>query len=266
MVSLVLDSPALAEQYDRVSDAQFNHGKLLIKDLRIARGQSVLDVGCGTGRLGAYVAEIVAPRGEVVGIDPLPLRIDIAQRKAVPGFYAQVGQAENLSAFDDARFDAVYYNSVFHWIPEKTRPLREAHRVLKAGGVVGISTAAKEQPHQFAGIVKALLEEGRLGDYANGAFGTPHTVDADELRALFDQAGFSARQLEIRSFVDVFASAEEVFEFNQASAFGNFLAALPPDKQLAARTTLADALEGLRTDAGIRLQRNLIFAVAQKEA
>lgn len=266
MVSLVLDSPTLAEQYDRVSDAQFNHGKLLIKDLRITRGQSVLDVGCGTGRLGAYVADIVAPRGEVVGIDPLPLRIDIAQRKAVPGFSAQVGQAENLSAFGDARFDVVYYNSVFHWISEKTTPLREAHRVLKAGGVVGISTAAREQPHQFAQIVKTLLEDGRLGDYAIGAFGTPHTVFVEELRALFVQTGFSVRQLEIRSFVDVFASAEEVFDFNQASAFGNFLAALPSEQQRAARGTLAEVLENLRADDGIRLQRNLIFAVAQKEA
>ena len=79
-ISLELDSPELAATYDETSLRQFNHGKLLIAALRPRPGERVLDVGCGTGRLGAYVADLVAPDGEVVGIDPLPLRIDLAAR------------------------------------------------------------------------------------------------------------------------------------------------------------------------------------------
>jgi len=74
-VSLDLDSPELAATYDQVSVRQFNHGKVLIGALGIKPGERVLDVGCGTGRLGAYVAGLVAPAGSVVGVDPLPLRV-----------------------------------------------------------------------------------------------------------------------------------------------------------------------------------------------
>jgi len=159
-VSLELDSRELAATYDVTSTRQFNHGKVLIAALQLKPGQLVLDVGCGTGRLGEYVANIVAPSGRVIGIDPLPLRIELAASKN-PRFEASVGRAEDLSAFASASFDALYSNSVFHWVSDKQTALREAHRVLKAGGRIGVNSADGDRPHQSAALVReAVIEEG----------------------------------------------------------------------------------------------------------
>src|ERR1700755_78585 len=129
-VSLELDSAELAATYDETSTRQFNHGKVLIAALAPKSGERILDIGCGTGRLGEYVAGLVAPSGEVIGVDPLPLRIDIAGKKN-PRFTASVDRAEDLSKFRDGSFDAAYSNSVFHWVLDKATALREAFRVLK---------------------------------------------------------------------------------------------------------------------------------------
>src|SRR5688572_6041558 len=128
-VSLNLDSAELANTYERVSTRQFDHGKVLIAALDPKPGERVLDIGCGTGRLGAYVAGLVAPTGEVVGVDPLPLRVEIAARKHAL-FRASVGRAEDLSHFESGSFDVVYLNSVFHWIEDKRQTLEEVRRVL----------------------------------------------------------------------------------------------------------------------------------------
>src|SRR5215467_3472402 len=85
-ILMTLDSPELAATYEDLSDGQFENGKQLISDLDVRRGDRVLDIGMGTGRLAAHVAAIVGPSGSVIGIDPLPLRIEIARAKSIANF------------------------------------------------------------------------------------------------------------------------------------------------------------------------------------
>ncbi len=82
MSSIKWDAPELAERYDRVSDSQFERAVLLVKKMGIGPGDAVLDIGCGTGRLAMYLSSVVGPRGRVIGIDPSPHRIGVAQRQA----------------------------------------------------------------------------------------------------------------------------------------------------------------------------------------
>jgi len=127
-VRLSLDTPGLAETYDRLGHRQFANGKLLIADLQVLPGHHVLDIGSGTGLLGEYVAGRIGPRGRVIGIDPLPSRVEVAQRHTAGNFQVQVGRAEDLSAFPGESIDIVYTNSVFHWIGDQAQALREARR------------------------------------------------------------------------------------------------------------------------------------------
>jgi ubiquinone/menaquinone biosynthesis C-methylase UbiE len=112
--------------------------------LGIGPGESILDIGCGTGRLAEFVARVVGKRGRVIGIDPLTFRVNLSHRRALPNFTARVGRAEDLYAFADSSFDVVIMNSVFHWLQDQRQALAEAARVLRPGGRIGISTLAKE--------------------------------------------------------------------------------------------------------------------------
>ncbi len=81
MNSVMRDGPELARLYDRISDLQFEGGKKLVAMMGVKKGDAVLDVGCGTGRLAVHLAGIVGPSGSVTGIDPSPHRISIAEEK-----------------------------------------------------------------------------------------------------------------------------------------------------------------------------------------
>ena len=66
------DTPEIAVRYDKNCDHQFLKGRALVEMMGIATGDTVLDVGCGTGRQAVYVSWIIGPSGSSpVSIPPL---------------------------------------------------------------------------------------------------------------------------------------------------------------------------------------------------
>jgi ubiquinone/menaquinone biosynthesis C-methylase UbiE len=112
----------------------------LVRLARLEPGQSVLDIGCGTGSLAIAAKLRVGPSGTVQGIDASPEMIARARRKAskagvdVP---FTDGVVESLP-FPDGHFDAVLSTLMLHHLPREPRQqcAREMRRVLKPGGRV----------------------------------------------------------------------------------------------------------------------------------
>jgi ubiquinone/menaquinone biosynthesis C-methylase UbiE len=261
-ISLDKDSPELAAAYEETSVHQFNHGKTLIAALRVTAEERVLDVGAGTGRLAAFVADLVGQKGSVVAIDPLPWRVDIAQRKSKPNFEVRVGRAEDLSEFDDASFDVVYLNSVFHWVADKPRALAEIFRVLKPGGRFGVNSANPLRPHQFTQLVRDTLVSEGVGEVEQA--GALYAVDRARLESLVAEAGFVGFNGQEHTFIDHHPDIDSLLTWSSSSSFGNFLSGLSGSDRIRLRSSLAKALEEKRTPNGIRLERYLVFATARK--
>ena len=104
----------------------------------IQPGDSVLDVGCGTGEVTLRAKMRAGKAGQVFGIDPAPEMITVARNKAArKGLEIdfRVGVIESLP-FSDASINVVISSLMMHHLPEnlKIRGLAEIYRVLKPGG------------------------------------------------------------------------------------------------------------------------------------
>jgi arsenite methyltransferase len=264
--SLSEDSDQLARDYEQVSrNRQFQSGQRLVAALAITPGERVLDVGCGTGMLAEHIADIVGPAGHVLGIDPLPLRIDLAQAKARPNLEFRVGNAADLSSIPDGSVDVVCLNAVFHWLPEKTGPLREFARVLRARGRLGIGGGAKEQRSPLRGVMRRVLGQPPFAEYPRPAAELSTRVDGDEMRILLAEAGFEVMSIDLYDSLFVHASAEAVVRFSEASSFGNLLGHLPRDLRPAARAALVEALAPLAAaDGSIVQEGRRMITIARK--
>ncbi len=268
MSSVKWDAPELAERYDKISDLQFESGRMLADMMGVKEGDTVLDVGCGTGRLALHISKVVGPSGSVVGIDPSPHRIQVAEAKLKGlehgNLRFKLGQGEDLISLPSGVFDHVCYSSVFHWIGDKAAALAEANRVLKPGGAIGMTTVDKSHPLEMKRVMERIFREPPYAGHVNLEDEFSLLVDREELSALLANAGF--KNIDIKSVVKkhYYSSAEELFEFIEASSFGNFLRDVPEHLRQGLLGTLKDELEKRRTGARIELESSMMFAIARR--
>jgi ubiquinone/menaquinone biosynthesis C-methylase UbiE len=92
----------------------------------------ILDLACGPGTLSYPLAQVVAPGGEVIGVDLALGMIELARREAPPGLPMrfELMDIEDLR-FPEHSFDAAVCGHGFQFVPDLRRALAEARRVLE---------------------------------------------------------------------------------------------------------------------------------------
>ena len=97
-------------------------------------GQSLLDVGCGTGHNLAFFKELGL---KAAGIDASKPMLDIAAKRLGTDVELYLGQAEKLQ-FDKRSFDIVTLVTVLEFVSDPTKVLKEAARVARTQIYLGI--------------------------------------------------------------------------------------------------------------------------------
>jgi SAM-dependent methyltransferase len=139
------DFDARAASYDdlRPQDDSWWLAFDALVDLGDLRGRRVLDVGCGTGRLLAALAEKASAKAW--GVDASAQMVEEARRTLPASIGVRPGSAEGLP-FRDAWFDRVTMSLVLHLL-DRPVALAEARRVVGDDGRIAISTF---HPDHFA--------------------------------------------------------------------------------------------------------------------
>ena len=109
-------------------------------DVCLQAGNAILDLGCGTGELSAYLAELVGPEGKVVAVDPDKERILLAQQTygELRNLSFVEGSTSNFPGIGTESYDVIFSNYVIHWIPDKQEVFKNMFGSLKCGGKIAI--------------------------------------------------------------------------------------------------------------------------------
>lgn len=183
--------PALTASYDRVIAAMTREktwrGRLL-EALAPAEGETIVDLGCGTGTLAIMVAR-AAPNVTVLGVDPDPEVLALARAKAKAsgieiGLVNALG-ADRVESLPYGRADKVVTSLVLHQCPiaAKRGILANAHALLRPGGRLFVADFGVQK----SWLMRLLFNQVRLLDgYANTG-----TNKDGAIPLLISQAGFS---------------------------------------------------------------------------
>jgi SAM-dependent methyltransferase len=144
---------AEAETYDRARPSYPPDAVAWLSSvLGIRPGRRVMDLAAGTGKLTALIAGAGA---ELAAVEPVAAMRE-QLRLRVPGVPMLAGVAEALP-FASSSVDAIVVAQAFHWF-DASRALAELHRVLRAGGRLGLIWNARDRSVDWVDRVWSVMD------------------------------------------------------------------------------------------------------------
>jgi trans-aconitate 2-methyltransferase len=219
----VVATPWDARTYDRSSQPQQAWASEVLARLAgIAPDATVIDVGCGTGRVTEALLAIV-PRGRVLAIDASEDMVELARRRL--GDRADVWCHDVLDLKLDVPVDAIISTATLHWITDHDRLWRRLAQALRPGGAMEIQCGGQGNIARVRGVIEAVAGERapELVGWTPWVFAGPHETER-RLR----EAGFT----EVRCWLEERPTyPEDLGAFVPTSILAAHLARLPEGRR-----------------------------------
>lgn len=186
------------EDYAKHSDAQWKWAQTLMQNLNLSEYKSILDVGCGDGKITANLAQAI-PKSRIMGIDSSPGMIAYAQEKYAinrhPHLTFSCLDARSLKF--NQEFDLVFSNATLHWVDDHQGFLRGANQALRDHGKLIISCGGEGNAAQilatFAQLITTETWQPYFIDFVNPYF----FYGLQDYQTWLKQFGFKVNRLEL---------------------------------------------------------------------
>ncbi len=160
MPEITWDSKLYDKQHHFVSD----YGADVLQWLAPKPGEAILDVGCGTGKLAAQIAESGAV---VTGTDASADMIEGA-KEAYPNLNFEIVDATKLNYSED--FNAIFSNATFHWIEDQEALIAGLYKSLKSGGRLVAEFGGRGNVKSITDAIMKAAEQLKVADKITADF------------------------------------------------------------------------------------------------
>ena len=179
-----------AASYQRVSVPHEEWAAALMERLPLAGSETVLDAGCGSGRVTRMLVERL-PEGKVIAVDGSAAMVEKVGEVLRPGDESFVSDLTALELSEPV--DAITSSAVFHWIPDHDALFARMRAALKAGGRIEAQCGGKGNIDEFRRVSGEVVAREPYAAHLQAAgFEEPwFYADAEETEERLRAAGFT---------------------------------------------------------------------------
>ena len=212
-----------AGAYATLNAPMTERGNDAVARLRLRGDETVLDAGCGTGRVTATLLERL-PRGHVLALDGSTAMLAAARERfagdpRVSLVHADL-DAPLVPALGCASVDAIVSTSTFHWVRGHDALFRRLAAVLRPAGQLVVDCGGAGNIETVLEILRALGHEELPWTYAG----------VDETRARLRAAGFEAFDVRLVPRTTRFDADEQLERFLTSVVLRTFVTELGPQR------------------------------------
>ena len=217
-----------AAAYHRLSDHQFAWGKKVLARAPLRGDETVLDAGCGTGRLTAELLRRV-PQGRVVAVDLSENMLRTARSHLEPECSARLRLVRaDLQALPfRGAFDGIVSTATFHWATDHPRLFRSLFTALRPGGWLEAQCGGGANLARLRQRAAVLMAQPAYADFFAGWSGPWEYADAETTAARLCQAGFEQVETSVEPAEFRLSDADEYRQYLATVTFHQHLARIP---------------------------------------
>jgi SAM-dependent methyltransferase len=249
---------------------EFSHGitDWLVAQLDPQPGQTILELGAGTGETGFAAARLIGDSGRLISTDLPPGMVEVAKRRAgelgIENAEFRVIDAEHIQ-LQDGSVDGILCRWAYMLMPDPAAALAESRRVLRPGGSPSPSLGGPAQNPWAASVAMSIAGLGLIPPIDPKAPGGLFSLaEPDRLRELLGRAGFGDARIDEMEFHLRFSDFEDYWSFIRefAGAVAMLLRSFSDEERAAVREATERATEGFRTAQGYDLPGLSVNALA----
>ncbi len=177
-----------AASYDRVSEPQLAWGREQLTRLELTGSETVLDAGCGSGRVTAELLDLL-PQGHVYAVDVAPSMVAHARQSL--GERATVLCQDLTELSLPERVDAAFSNATFHWVHDHDALFAALARNLRPGGRLVAQCGGRGNIDEFREAADEVAQEERFARFFEGWQRPWNYADAEATAERLERAGFT---------------------------------------------------------------------------
>jgi len=218
-------------EYARNSSAQLQWATELLSRVVLRGDESVLDIGCGDGKVTALIARRL-PRGSALGVDASPGMVEFARASFPPAGHPNLSfRLMDATRLDLAgKYDLAFSNAALHWIEDQPPVLRVVRRHLKDGGRFVIQMGGEGNAAGIISVLQAMILDPAWRDAFHG-FRFPYRFcGVKEYRSWLGESGFTPSTIELITKDMQHDCADALKGWIRATWFP-YTDRLPPDKR-----------------------------------
>ncbi|WP_444924346.1 class I SAM-dependent methyltransferase [Microbulbifer sp. DLAB2-AF] len=250
-----------AQEYVKASSMQWRHAMEAIQRCNYQGASTILDVGCGDGRITRYLAEHLKS-GKIVGVDLTEDMIRHARKahSGVPNLSFEQMSADEIQF--DKQFDIIFSFSCLHWVADQKKVWNGFYKHLREDGKI---VAGFQVDHEnFWDTVYEFQNNNQWQPYFENFLDPYNHYSLNAMRNYIEEAGFYLPRIDEIHHVENFGTQDTLTAF--------FLSWVPQFRHLqnSQRQEFAQQVMDayykkthpvMHKHAGVRIKRFIIEAV-----
>lgn len=241
--------------------------RALVAKAPLRPGDTVIDVGCGTGAAARLAAGKVSAMGRLIAIDINPVMLRVA--RSLPPARGAIVEYHEATAYhlpvERESAAALLYAHTFQYLTDRPTALHEAYRVVRSGGTISMTVWGDPAENPYLDALTSSVTRHFGAEVADELTLGLSIHDGEAIRPYLVRAGFRSNTILKEQLELDLAGPEEFVPLHlSATSIAPAFEAAPLEQREAVIRDVSNAMAPYRTAAGMRVPFSMHIIIARK--